>query len=388
MIEQVRQASWLEVFYDLIFAVAVTKAMQTLGHELQGHISAAIYVKYVLIMVPLWWAWSGHTLFANRFDTDDTLHRLLTLAQMAAALSLSLFISVDFDSRFHGFVLSYVTVRGLLIVMYARTAFRTDRTERSVARYLGIGFAIEALISLLSLACSGPWRFVVLFLGIGFDLLVPPSRRSLLKEVPVQGHHLPDRYASWILVVLGVSVSRLVATYETVGFSTHALTALASGFVLAAAIWWIYFDNFEDRIYGNELGTGQAVIYLHIILLIGLGGVASMIRFCHQPGPRLDGLQAADGSEHGDISDLLADPDADLSSTGALSGAAAADCHRHCSHRRGSPVCADHHDHTHGHDRYLRALRHRRCVASSASLITRLQGPVAHDIIICLASKL
>ena len=108
---QTRKATWLELFYDLVFVVAIAKAVHTLGHVHDGHIAADTYGKYVLIMVPLWWAWTGHTLFSNRFDTDDTLQRLMTLAQMACAASMALFISTDFEPNYRGFLLSYVIAR-------------------------------------------------------------------------------------------------------------------------------------------------------------------------------------------------------------------------------------------------------------------------------------
>ena len=63
---QVRKATWLELFYDLVFVVAIAKAVHTLGHVHNGHIAADLYGKYLLIMVPLWWAWTGHGCGFNR----------------------------------------------------------------------------------------------------------------------------------------------------------------------------------------------------------------------------------------------------------------------------------------------------------------------------------
>lgn len=67
MSETIRKATWLELFYDLIFVVATAKAVHTLGHAHHGQIQLETHFKYVLIMVPLWWAWTGHPLFANRY---------------------------------------------------------------------------------------------------------------------------------------------------------------------------------------------------------------------------------------------------------------------------------------------------------------------------------
>jgi low temperature requirement protein LtrA len=265
-----------------VFVVAIAKAVHTLGHVHDGHIPAEYYAKYVLIMVPLWWAWTGHTLFANRFDTDDVLQRLMTLAQMVCAISLAVFVDVDFDANYRGFLFSYAAFRGLLVLMYWRAA-ATAENGTAVARYLANGFTIGVLISLSSLLFENDLRYVVFYAGIGIDMLVPLVGRDRLKRVPVQEHHMPERFGLLTIILLGESVAGLVSSVEDVGVSGRAMTAAFAGFAWTAAIWWTYYENLEHRIYGRSLGTGQATIYLHLLIYICLGGIANTIRFAIDP---------------------------------------------------------------------------------------------------------
>ena len=280
----VRKATWLELFYDLVFVVAIAKAVHALGHVHDGHIPAEYYAKYVLMMVPLWWAWTGHTVFANRFDSDDTVQRLLTFAQMACAISLAVFIDPNFDEHYRGFLFSYVTFRGLLVLMYWRsTATARAKAYADVARYLAIGFTAGVLISLSSLLFDGVLKYVILYAGIGVDILVTVIGRDRLKRAPVQGHHMPERFGLLTIILLGESVTGLVSNLDAVGVSGQALSAVFAGFVWTGAIWWIYFENLEGRIYGRSLGTGQATIYWHLLIYIFLGGIANTIRFAIDP---------------------------------------------------------------------------------------------------------
>jgi low temperature requirement protein LtrA len=282
MSNEFRKATWLELFFDLIFVVAVAKAAHALGHVHHEHIEAASYLKYVLIMVPLWWAWTGHTLFANRYDMDDVVQRLLTLAQMACAISLSVFIDPNFDPNYVGFLLSYATFRGLLVLMYWRTVILLPE-KREVALYLAKVFAVGVLISLASLGFDGVWKYIVLYLGIAFDIIMPVLGRQHLKALPVEPHHMPERFGLLTIILLGESIVLLVSTFEQTAWSGAVLAAGLSGFVLAAAVWWIYFENLEGYIYGRRLETGQATIYLHLFIYIGLGGIANVIRFAIAP---------------------------------------------------------------------------------------------------------
>ena len=78
----IKKATWLDLLFDLIFVFAIAKATHILAHAHHGHLSINQYVIFVLVIVPIWWTWTGHTLFATRFDTHDTTQRVLTLAQM------------------------------------------------------------------------------------------------------------------------------------------------------------------------------------------------------------------------------------------------------------------------------------------------------------------
>jgi len=282
MAAAVRKATWLELFYDLVFVVAIAKAVHALGHAHDGSIPAEYYAKYVLMMVPLWWAWTGHTLFANRFDTDDTIQRLMTFAQMACAISLAVFIDPNFDEHYHGFLFSYAAIRGLLVLMYWRST-ATAKTNVDVARYLAIGFTAGVLVSLSSLLFDGVLRYVILYAGIGVDILVTVFGRDRLKRAPVQRHHMPERFGLLTIILLGESVASLVSSLDGVGVSNQAVLAVFAGFVWTGAIWWIYFENLEGRIYGRSLGTGQATIYWHLLIYVFLGGIANTIRFAIDP---------------------------------------------------------------------------------------------------------
>ena len=77
-----RQATWLERFFDLIFVVAVSNAGEILSDAHDGRVGAEQFLHFVLVFLPLWWIWAGHTIYSNRFDTDSRQHRLSTLLVM------------------------------------------------------------------------------------------------------------------------------------------------------------------------------------------------------------------------------------------------------------------------------------------------------------------
>ena len=59
---ELRHATWMELFYDLVFVVAVA----ALSGRLHDDDSPAGILRFAALFVPVWWAWVGDTIYAAR----------------------------------------------------------------------------------------------------------------------------------------------------------------------------------------------------------------------------------------------------------------------------------------------------------------------------------
>ena len=277
-----RKATWLELFFDLIFVVAIAKAAHVVQHQHHGHIDVATYLKYALIMIPIWWAWVGATLYANRFDCDDIWQRLMSFGQMFCVVILAAHISTDFDSYYKGFLLSYAGIRLITILMYLRASLTSAQTK-AVSNFLALSFTVGILISLSSLFFEGPLRYILLYAGIGFDMIMPLIGHKRLKAMPVHAHHLPERFGLLTIILLGESVLSLATSFGMLEWTTPSLIMAGCGFAVACGLWWIYFNSIERGVVGRNLGHGQNIIYSHLLIYSGLGAVAAVIHFAVIP---------------------------------------------------------------------------------------------------------
>jgi len=276
--EIIKKANWLELLFDLIFVYAVSKATHILAHAHGGHIEIGQYVTFILVMIPIWWTWTGHTLFATRFDTEDNTQRILTLLTMLAVVFWTSFINADFDSYYHGYLLFYVLIRLILVVMYWNSA-RKNPAAMPIAKRLGAGFLIGLTVASLSLLFEPPFRYLVLYLGIGIEIITPLLSRLALKATPVKSHHLPERYGLLTIILLGESVIMLATTLSDTPWSVSIVVTAIVGFIIIAALWWLYFDLMEKHTLGKELGTGQRILYGHLFIYMGLSSIAVFIGY-------------------------------------------------------------------------------------------------------------
>ncbi|GAA3142411.1 low temperature requirement protein LtrA [Kribbella aluminosa] len=239
-----RVASSLELFFDLVFVIAVSVAGAQLHHALsEQHIGGGV-LSYAMVFFAIWWAWMNFTWFATSFATDDWLYRLLTIVQMSGVLVLAAGIEKIFsDHDFTVGVLGYVVMRVAMIAQWLR-ASRSAGSSRRATQFYAAGIAIVQVLWLTTLVLPQTVLLVVFPVFAAAELAVPvvAERRGI---TPWHPHHITERYSLFTLILLGESllasanaIIEAVHVHESLG-PLVALSVLT--LVVTAALWWIYF---------------------------------------------------------------------------------------------------------------------------------------------------
>lgn len=271
-----RHATWLELFYDLVFVVAVSQV----AHNLHDDVSWAGFGGFVFLFMPIWWMWIGATFYANRFDSDDIGHRLLTGVQMLAIASLAVNVHHALGESSAGFALSYVVGRIVLVVEYLRVAKHIP-LARKLATYYATGFAIAASFWILSEFVPIPVRFVLWALGLAIDFATPLSAKNIVTGLLPHTEHLPERFGLFTMIVLGEAIIAVVDGVSQQKWDIQSAIAAIFGFAIAFSLWWIYFENIDGSALSiaeekRTFFTYQLWLFGHLPLVIGLAatGVA------------------------------------------------------------------------------------------------------------------
>lgn len=195
--EKNRHATWLELFFDLIFVVVIGKVTHILGDVHQGHFEHEQLWTFVLLFVPLWWVWSSHTIYANRFDTDSNAHRLATLFVMLLLIVLSALIGDEPEVNYPLVIACYFGIRVAISIMYISSRRKLDDLGEFSSK-LGFALLVSAVVSLSSILFDPPMRYLVAYFGIFLDILLPVFVGSKLKPSSAPRSSLPMRSGwSW-----------------------------------------------------------------------------------------------------------------------------------------------------------------------------------------------
>jgi low temperature requirement protein LtrA len=227
----------LELFFDLVFAFAVT--------QVTGFVSVdpgwTRFVEGLAILAALWFAWSSYAWLGNRANTDEGLVRLILLAAMAAMLIASLSVPRAFGSDGLIFGVSYFVVRILHIACYAALArARNDPTLAEVVRRLASTILPAAALLVLAGALEGPARATCWVAALLVDY-----GAMLLRGVSgwrIEPGHFAERHGGFIIIALGESIVSLGVGAGKVALDTGRIVGALLGMATAGALWWAYFD--------------------------------------------------------------------------------------------------------------------------------------------------
>ena len=266
-VEGERHASWLELFFDLVYVLAVSK----IAHILVEHSDLYGFLKYAALFVPVWWSWVGFTFYADRFESEETTYRVLTFAGMLAITGFSLTLDGAFSAPGDtAFIVCYVLVRLVLIAMYARTAFYIP-LARVFSRQFIIGLGASCVLLLTSLLVPPPYRYAIWGAAMILELVTPLMNLKTARAFPIDRSHIPERFGLFTIIVLGEAVIATANGASHVNWNVSTVLAACLGFAMAACIWWINFDFVEDSgIKSRSLRTRFIYLYGHFFIVAGI----------------------------------------------------------------------------------------------------------------------
>ena len=111
-----RRVSWVELFFDLVFAGAVNQ----LACTLQDHPDLTTLAHFAFFFIPVWWLWVQFSFYADRHESDDASYRCEFLFAMVLCAGLAASASRAVSGDPAGFVIAFAAMRGLQLLLYAR----------------------------------------------------------------------------------------------------------------------------------------------------------------------------------------------------------------------------------------------------------------------------
>jgi len=285
-----------ELFFDLVFVYAVTQ----LSHLQLARFTVLGTVQVTLLFLAVWWAWVYTTWVTNWLDPERTPVRILLFLLMLGGLVLSTSIPTAFEGRGLWFAGAYAAMQvGRTLFWLIATPPQRIAVRHNAIRILA-WLCSSAVFWILGGFAEGQARLWLWVVALSIEYVAPAARFwtpglgfSSIEAWAVEGGHMAERCAGFIIIALGEAIVVNGATFADLTWTVENVGAFLAAFVGSIAMWWIYFDK------GAEAGSAMisrsaesgrvariAYTYLHMPIVGGiiLTAVADELVLKHPTG--------------------------------------------------------------------------------------------------------
>jgi low temperature requirement protein LtrA len=265
----------LELFFDLVFVFGLTQVTGLMSDDPTW----AGMGRGLLVLAAMWFAWGAYAWLTNAIDPDEGSARLVVLGAMAAFFVAALAVPGAFADDGVLFGVAYLAVRVMHIGLFAEATPHVDVRQASyrlartaipgpallvVAGFLDGAAQVALWVAALAIDYAGPYVFGV-------------------RGFVVYAGHFAERYGLIVIIALGESIVAVGIGAAGIELGPSVVLAAVLGIVLAAALWWAYFDVvgpvarrklIEARGHERARLARDAFSYLHLPMLAGIVLVA------------------------------------------------------------------------------------------------------------------
>ena len=269
-------ATFIELFFDLVFVFAVTQVTGVL----REHLTLTGLVQAVLVFWLVWWAWTQFTWTLNAADTEHPGIELLTMAAVGAAFLMAVTVPDVFAPTGWWFAISYILVRVLGIAGQWWVS-AGDAEWRGAIRTWSTLSAAGLLIIAVAAVIPPETRTAVLALAVAIDVFSATQAGG--GEWRLFSAHFAERHGLFVIIALGESL--IGAGIGAAGLERSGTLAavVIPAVVGVCALWWTYFARAKDALeQGMDAATSLArgryardvYSFLHFPIIGGVVGFA------------------------------------------------------------------------------------------------------------------
>ena len=290
-----RRISWLELFYDLVYVIALSR----ITHHLAIHISFEGFLQYACLFILVFWGWLNGSLYYDIHGSEGLRTRLMTLWQVMIIAALAVTIDAPSPTWYINTTIALMIMQLYITYLWWSVGFY-DRSHRRYNMPYTILFLFALALMGLSFFVPAPWVKPIAILVIICDYTPPFIAHRLLRKSSLDlslSSSMSERLGLFTIIVFGevvLGVVNGISKVNALNFSAWLNFALAVSIVFA--LWWIFFALTSNRNAKTGFVNATLLELLCIPTLMSLGLIAARFSYLFDPNETGRSLNIVFGS--------------------------------------------------------------------------------------------
>lgn len=282
-----RRISWLELFYDLVYVIAISR----ITHMLCNDLSITNFFWYCSLFILIFWGWLNGSQYHDIHGNIGLRTRLMTLWQMIIISAIS--VSIDHS---HGIFSKPTTITLMIMQLFITYLWWSvgfyDKEHRKYNKPYTLLYLTSFLLMGLNMILPATYRPILILFIILFNYTPPFISSKILRSNALDlslSSSMAERLGLFTIIVFGevvLGVVNGVSAIATVKFINIVASVLSLAIVFS--MWWIFFTLISNRNAQKGFSTATFFEILYVPTLISLGLIAtSFTLMFHSDDPKI-----------------------------------------------------------------------------------------------------
>ncbi len=269
-----RKISWLELFYDLVYVIVISK----ITHYLAEHPEGVGLLDYAYLFAMTFWGWYNGSMYHDLHGTPGIRTRFMTLWQMMAVGALAVTLESPVEHLISRTTYALMFLQLFITYLWWSVGIY-DKQHRKLNVPYTVCFLIAFALLIVTFSVPLPYKRIVFWLALVLNYFPFAYTALRFKKRHVDfslSASMTERLGLITIIVFGeaiLGVINSVCHMENPDASMWLCFGLE--ILIVFALWWIFFSLIADRECKKGMWAGNTMSLTYIPTLASLGMVGA-----------------------------------------------------------------------------------------------------------------
>jgi low temperature requirement protein LtrA len=269
-----RKISWLELFYDLVYVIVISKVT----HHLAEHPSASGILDYAYLFTMVFWGWFNGSMHHDLHGTPGIRTRFMTLWQMVAVGALAVTLSSAPEHFTHNVTIAFMFLQLFITYLWWSIGIY-DKKHRKLNVPYTVCYLTATAILLITLFLPAelvrPLQWFALGLNYTPFVYTAFRIRNTTDNFSLSAN-MTERLGLFAIIVFGEAILGVINSLSGMEHLTPtAWICFGLGVLIVFELWWIFFAVIADREAKSGMINANILSFLYIPTLASLGMIGA-----------------------------------------------------------------------------------------------------------------
>ena len=268
-----RKISWLELFYDLVYVIAIAR----ITHHLAEHPDVSGMLDYTYFFIMIFWGWLNGSLYHDMHGSTGLRTSLMTLWQIMIVAALV----VTLNSATENYVFN-ATIALMVMQLYITYLWWSvgiyDKAHRQLNKPYTLFYLASFGLMFLTLFIEPSYIRIIFYISLLFNYLAPFVTALMLRNRNSDfrlSSSMTERLGLFTIIIFGEVVTGVVnGVSQLKMLNTQIWLNFGLAILIVFSLWWLFFTLISDRPCKKGFVVSSVMELFYIPTLMSLGMIA------------------------------------------------------------------------------------------------------------------